>query len=431
MTYNIRREFQIMKMFFAVFLLVVFTSFSLYAEAPQVKTAELPPTTANEEQNSWIRAAVSGMVKSHKYKVGIFRILPTLSANTGYDSDAVFIQDDFVGDYYFSAAPAAAVGVKLGNRAYVELIERLTFLYYKELDQRRDIYNSTRGRFVTGSSRMLATVEGGYYRRNAPVDEEFDVPVEHSISDGGINLAYGLSSRMNLNGDFRVSQSEYEAQEDLNQFIPKPLNRRTYSLGTGMFYSLRDNLRLTADVNVGRSTSLETDIHTTTWGLFGGLGITGRKLAGDLRLGFGQGRSQDRNTRNTVLVAATVDVRVKPRWLIGASLTRHQTFSDFVDTGIRVTTAAGVHSTVQLVKRLSVSGSFTIGRNDYEDDLILNGVVIEEDNYYRSQLTVGYAIIRNLTLSAGALYYNRDTDISVFRRDRLTFIIGLGYSTTL
>ena len=423
-----------MKVFLKVLLLIVFMSSIAHAQMQTAPPTPPPPTVPNtsEDETATHRAksAVSSMVRSHKYKLGIFRILPRLSAHSGYDSDAVFREEEFIGDYYINAEPAASVAVKLGSRAYVELLEQLSFVYYKELDERRDIFNTTHGRFVTGTERLLTTFDAGYYNRNSPVDEEIDIPIEHKVITGGVNVGYDLSYRIDLLGHVNVSQSEYEAQEELNEFLPKPFDRRSLSVGTGINYRLRENLALTGDFTTAYSESLESDRTSSAWSVLGGVGIRRRRLLGNVNLGFGRSGQTGADKRNTFLVNMNLNYQVSRRVTAGLFVGRYQSFSGLVDANVRITTTGGVRSTVRLTSRLSLSGSFSIGQNDFGDELIINGEVVDKDYFQRGQLTLGYRIISNLVVNGGILYLDRNSDIRVLDRDRVAFILGLGYSTT-
>ena len=112
--------------------------------------------------------------------------MPQINLNSGYDSNALYSPSEEIGgDYFMSVAPGGSFAFRLGKSAFFVLEENLNFVYYKELDQLRDVYNTTSARLITGSRRTLLTLHGSYFNRKTGVDSEFDVPVQQKVAFGG------------------------------------------------------------------------------------------------------------------------------------------------------------------------------------------------------------------------------------------------------
>src|SRR5262249_10520212 len=151
------------------------------------------------------------------------------------DSNALStsISANEVGDYYVSATPGASVALKLGHHGYFAFDEDLNFLYYRDLSQLRDIFNSSAATFVTGTSRLLLTVHGSYVDRKARVSNEFDIPAQEKLGTVAASLLWDIRIRTGLRFGFEEEHARYSEIADVVYINPPPTDYRdtTYSGG--------------------------------------------------------------------------------------------------------------------------------------------------------------------------------------------------------
>jgi hypothetical protein len=380
-----------------------------------------------EERRNRAESTVEGMTAAHKYKLGILRIRPEFSLNSGYDSNALLRDEQEIGDYFITAVPGASVGTRLGRTAFLRLIEEVSFVYYKKLDQRRDIFNATRGELLTGTSRMLVTIDGGYLKRKSPLDDELDVPVDQERSDAGVGIEYTLTRKMDLRSSARFVRTELEFDEEINDLQINLRDTRAMFIGLGLDHHLKNTIAIATDFTVGRSEDLESERITTFWSVLGGLEFTARRLVGRAQFGYGSSDSEEENSRDSFLMDLGLDFILGRRTQIGVFLNRRYQFSVFLDNGLRLTTLGGVRASVPISSRVSLSGSYGIGKHDYDDQLI-DGVIITKDNFQKADLGFDIRVIHNLILRMGGTYINRDTDIPGLDKEQLTYGIGIGYT---
>jgi hypothetical protein len=405
----------------------------LFLLVPAITFSQDTTEEPEEEESNRIKSAVNGMVQSHRYRIGIFRILPTLGIRSGYDSNALYEDDEPIGDYYLSVQPAANVAVKLGDSAYFALLEEVTLLWYKELDQRRDVQNNTRAQFVTGSSRMLVTVDGGYNTRKNSYDDELDIPIESKVFDTGIVVDYTLTSKIGLSNGFRYIDTDLKAEPDVAPLPFDPTDRRTYNYHSGLTYEFRRTLHLTTDLVLGRSTALETDRTTQHWSVLQGAHWLRTKLNIHGRAGYGRAGDVDSDeaSRSHFLFGVDLNYSLPKRLSVGAFVSRNFEFTALSDDVTLVTTAGGrVSISIPITDRWSADASYTAGYRYRDDNLVIEGEAIDAEFYQYITGGASYRILRNLSLVGSITYRDRESDLTVFRNDAVIYSFGVAYHTT-
>jgi hypothetical protein len=394
----------------------------------------LPIVAFAQDERHLLNDSIDLMLKKHPYRFGIFRVGPKLLIDSGYDSNAYSISNDAilqepVGDYYTSVAPGGTFALKLGRRGYFMIDEDLNFLYYKDLTNLRDIYNTTATQFVTGTRKTLLTLGGSYVKKKAPVNSEFDAPALSTLQNGYANFAFALRSRTDLTFDLRVDDNNYERIPGVFTLQPLPPDYRENDYGGGIEELFGRTLRLTFHAGAGhtnfknRLNDTERD-RTNFWNIDSGFTFTGEKLVGHANVGFEQRES--RTVGQAALRNPSVDVDVN--WLLRRHLalgvygTRSQQPSSLTIEGFRLNTEGGARGSLPLADRFFVDGEFKIGNNNYNGD-----VRIQKDNYQEVDAGLDFVLIHNLVLRGGVTYYKRDSNVPQFNKNRTTFALGLRF----
>ena len=392
---------------------------------PQLVSAQ------SEEPEMKIDDAMNSMLDRHPFRVWIFRVMPRINLNSGYDSNALYSPSEEIGgDYFMSVAPGGSFAFRLGKSAFFVLEENLNFVYYKELDQLRDVYNTTSARLVTGSRRTLLTLNGTYFNRKTGVDSEFDVPVQQKVAFGGSNFEVGLGEKMNLNLQFSSTQLSYDRVEDSPEFYSVPPDTRQMNYGTSLDYWVHPRIAASVGTSLRTFEFLSRDTTRNSYRIFSGIRVRGAGIGGHMRVGFGQTESgNDSSEKLSIFVAdGSMDFLLRDRTTMSIFLSRSHDVSRFGSTNFRLTTEGGIRLSYPFGSRMFADGSYRLGKNDYGVDSgeeIPN--ISETYHYLRSGLN--FYMFQNLILRGGLIYYRRNS-FQFQDQNRVAYDIGISYVVT-
>jgi hypothetical protein len=392
---------------------------------------------SDTEAEGRIENAVKAFRESHRHLVGIFRLQPRIAFHAGLDANSGFGDEDAdvdprrrQDDFFFSVVPGISAGVKFGSRAFLQVLENLNFVYYLKREERRDIFNSTAARFVTGTSNLLLTVDGRYERRNAPLDEELDEPVEHTITTTGVTGAYALTSRIDMRHYVRFRRRVFEKTDEILNSSLTLKDRDEWSFGTGATYELKETLGLTLDGTIRHSKALDTDLHSDTWEVLTGVAIDRTRMSGHFAVGFGQTDNDNNQRRNNLLLNGDFNFLLRRKVTIGLFLSRRYAFSVLADDVTRLTTQGGIRFSTPIAGRFGLTGSYMLGQNDYDDSLIA-GTVINSDTFHRADLGLDIRLVEHLSVRPGIFYFKRDSGIPELDKEAFGYFITLGVGYVL
>lgn len=378
----------------------------------------------NPEVPGLTERAVQDQIEAHHYQVGIFRLRPHITLHSGYDSNALYTKDEVIGDYFFAAIPGVAVGLKLGRSAFLSINEDLEFLYYKELEQRRDIFNTTTGMFLTGTDRSLLTVQGGYVHNKSPLNSEVDVPLKHKVVNARADFEYILTHKVKLRPSLSYNKTQFSFQDEP---AFKVRDRRIITTGFGAGYLFRPKVTFTGRIYRSLVQSLRTDASQVFYGLFTGVDWNSPRFIGYLHVGYGVGRvNTGENEVHPFLFEASGDFLFGKHMKVGGVAERQIQASALADVFIRINTRAGVRFEIPLTNRFILYPNYVYGSNDYTS-VTIDGERIRRDRYQTADLSVGYKLIRHLQLRTGLSYLKR-TGNSRFAKERFAYLIGIAYS---
>ncbi len=413
---------------FLILLLFCFST-SAFCQAQDQEKNQSWGSLFSPNRKNRAESAVNAIVGSHKIKLGIFRLRPNISFRTGFDTNARYENDEPLADVFAVVTPSLSAAIKLGRQSYFRIVEDLHLVYYFKLDERRDIFNTTRGEFVTGNDRLLLTVDARYLERTEPVDDEVDVPVNQKDTDGGIRLEYTLTDKIDLRPSVRIRQTELEEAEEVNANLPRLSSHRSVRGGIGVDYFVRQTTKLATDVLVGQSEDSDSGKVTNFWQILAGPTFFKRQFVAHFQVGFGQWKpAEEDQARNRFLMDGSIDFRLSSRFNVGGFASRHLETSAFLGDGRqRVVTRGGIRSAVRLHPRVTLTGNYTVGANDYGDDLV-DGTPARNDTFQNARILASFRIIRYVSLQGGLEYLKRDSDIPGLSKDRFAYLFGIGVS---
>lgn len=393
----------------------------------------VPVVTFAQDERHLLNDSIDQMLRDHSYRFGIFRVGPKLLINGGYDSNALSISNEAivrqeVGDYYTSVAPGGSFALKLGRRGYFMIDEYLNFLYYKDLANLRDIYNTTAGQFVTGGRKTLLTLGASYERKKAPINTEFDAPALSRLTNAYANFVFALRPRTDLKFDLRVDDNKYERIRGVIALQPLPPDYRQASYGGGIEELIGRTVRLTAHASTGLTDfknrlSTGQRVQTAFWNINSGFAFTGRKLAGHANVGYGYQESREISVDPFKTVSVDMDVNwfVRRHLTLGVTGRRAQDPSSLTIDGFNLNSEGGVHGSLPLAGRLFVDADYRIGKNNYNS----RQDPIQKDNYQEVDSGINVGLTQNVVLRGGVTYYKRDSNLALLTKNRTTFALGL------
>ena len=409
----------------ALFVIVLFP-FQLFSQQQKEKEEE------KEVPENKIEEALKSMLDNHPYKLGIVRFAPKLFAGSGYDTNTLSASvDQQIPDTYMSATPGGSFGIKFGTKAFLEVDEDLSFVYYHELEQLRDIFNTTEARFVTGNRRLLFDLDAKYIDKKARVSFEFDEPVQQKITDGNAGLIFGFTRTTDLRFVFTKSQYLYEEIKDLETDLEIPPGNRRTQYNPGVTQNVGKKFQFTFDGYFGdweflvKDAPPEEDLVSEFWEFLVGTGITeGDFIGSSIKVGYGETDSRGEQGKfQDVLLDADITYEIKPEWTIGGLASRERRVSALIQDSFYVALQFGLKSSIPLGKKMDFDIFLLFGKNDYGDSFFLNDEPVTKDQYYQINVGLGINLPKDFVLRPNVLYLDRDSDADFLNKDR--FLIGV------
>ena len=169
------------------------------------------------------------------------------------------------------------------------------------------------------------------------------------------------------------------------------------------------------------------------WKSLTGLEFRGTQLAGRSRLGYRHTDSIDVSGEsfNDFIIDTDVIYELGKRLSIGGLLKRERSISGISQSNFRLTTQGGVKGCAPLNRRreLFVDGMWIIGKNDYDEKIVIEDQPITKDTFQRLESGVNFVLPKNFVFRFGTSYQNRDSNIQTLTKDRFTFNIGIALET--
>jgi hypothetical protein len=372
--------------------------------------------------------AMDSMLDNHPYRLWIFRVLPQVRINSGYDSNGLYSVTGEVGDYFVSAAPGGSFALRLGSRAFLVLEEDLNFVYYQELEQRRDIFNRTALRFTTGSRKTLLSLFGGYVSKKEPVDSEFDRPAQQKTISGGSRFEVGLTPKLNLLLNVSAVQNLYQQDPEIISIFPPPPDHNIFGFGTLFDYRVHPRFALLAGSDLSRTEFLDFDDDRNSIRFFGGVRLIGPSSRGQVRLGLRQtdGETPEEPDLSSFFADGSVTFLIRESTRIGFFIRRDHDVSRIGIGNFRITTEGGVRGSFPIARNLFGDGSYRIGKNDYGRQVLFG-----KDHFQTAGAGLNFRFQQDLILRGGLSYYRRVRGEPSVITDRIAYEIGINYVVSL
>ena len=293
--------------------------------------------------------------------IGPFFLHPAVALqDMGIDTNVRNERDEPQRDFTFTVIPVISGGFRAGP-ARMLIVDRVEYVWYKELTSERSVNGGLSGQFEVRWNRLRPFALGQLGRTRDRKGDEIDTRARRSESMFGGGLDLGIASRTWLTLEYRNSQTSYDAGESyLGVPLDAALNNRARASLVGVRFELSP---LTTFAVTARLEQVRFD--TSTFRDSDSLVVTGAftfdpdaLLAGSASVGYRNLQAQTQGTPDFRGVTANVALTYRglPTTRFGAGVNRDVAYSYEAVYPYYVTTAVAVTVTQNIVGPLEIVG---------------------------------------------------------------------------
>jgi Putative beta-barrel porin 2 len=412
--------------FFAPFFL-----FSIVASGQVVPKEEKKPEGLME-------ALIDQALQNTLFRAGIFYVQPGFNIFGQYDSNGLSVANNPQPDYNVQAVPSVLVYLPFKSRALLEVNEAVQFIYYRELEELRGVFNATRARFTIGGPRVLFTISDDFHIERLRLSQEFDFPVNARYNTVYSSLTFGLGERSALEAG--ISSFTIRITEDIVNPTGIPLSEFFDRTETRAFVEFRRNVSertaFVGNLYYEKMNFAEQSVQpdATTWAIEGGFSfqargnITGQALLGFKRLEPDVAELPD---YNGIVGNGSVQVRVGERTTVGIDYSRDAEPSVTGENWFFIQSRVIPSIEYYITRSLSIYGDGGYGKNTYEQPGQIVGPdgqptigEIKDDSIYAG-LGFRYSIQDYWNVFVSGRWFSRNSNLPSSEKDRYQISTGL------
>jgi hypothetical protein len=374
------------------------------------------------------------------WEAGAFRLTPSLRIGGGYDSNGFSSAEFPVGDVRVAVAPGIRAVVPIRKRALFDVSEEVNLVYYKKLEDLRDIFGVTRVGGAVGGDRLLVKAWNEFRQEKTRPSSEFDFPTKQrtNVFDASFGMALGWRQELTFTYENRLIMllDSGPALDDI--LVENRLNRTEHD------YRLRLTRRLTAKTSAvfeGFYTFLDFDDESLQrnadeLGVVGGItfapktNVDGQALLGYKRIIPKAGFQAD---YNGLIGSVNVGMDLGRRYRLTVLYTRDAVPSVLENNWYFIENRIGGSFEIYLMQKFSVTPGVVVGQNNYprpEERVNEEGELVEveiSDRFETYSLSLNFHVSPKWTVSVRGDYRRRDSNVRVFTKDR--FLINFGVTS--
>lgn len=384
-----------------------------------------------------IQKEVDQATEDSPWKLGPFRLTPSFRLDGGYDSNGLSSADAPRDDVRLSVAPGLRTVAPLRRRAFLEVYEELDVVYYRKLEDLRDVFNVTRIGGAVGGNNLVFRLFDTFREEKARPTSEFDVPtrLRSNALDASVSIALGWRQELALAYQ-RSTSSVLDPVEVGEVPLASVLDRREDG------YAVRLSRRLTGKTSAvlegffivqdfqddGRPRDNKSHGARGGFVFTPGTNVTGTVLVGFKRTIPDAGFQAD----FTGLVSSSdVTLELGQRLVLQGLFTRDVVPSILVNNWYFVENRYGGAVEVFLMERFSVRPRLVFGRNSYPrpegiltpaGERVVGSVV---DRFETYGLSFNYYLTSVWGIGVGGDYLRRESNVRSFDKERLLMTFGL------
>jgi hypothetical protein len=372
------------------------------------------------------------------WRAGPFRLTPQIRIAGGYDSNAVSSPEFPVEDLMFLVAPGVRAVVPMGNKGLVDLFQELDFVYYRDLEQLRDVFNVSRAGGAFGGRDFVLRGEGEFRKEKVRPTSELDIPLDQDTRRlaGDLDLALGSRQELTLryqNARFRYQDPE---TEDAGVSVPSRLDRtvQDYRLVFTRHVTATTSAVVEGLFDVIDYVDDATERDGRGYGGLAGLSFSPRgDIRGDALFGYKR-QVPDVSTQaeySGFIASADVRIPLGKRVAMRALFSRDTQPSVLENNWFFVENRIGGSFDIYFAERLFIRPGAVVGRNTYpRPSRFINAdgeevVELITDDFQIYSFSINYHLRPDLIAQLGGNYWIRDSNFPRFSKDRFVVTVGI------
>ncbi len=412
----------------------VFCFFSAAASAQVVPKEEKKPEGLME-----IR--IDEALQNALFRAGAFHVLPGLNVFGEYDSNGLSSSDNEQADYDLQALPSVLAVLPFKSRALFELYEAVHFIYYRELEDLRGIFDSTAVRFTIGGRRVVFSVGDEFHNERVRPTLEFDFPIDQRRNTLNTSLTLGLGERSELQAGLIYSTTTI--LEDIVNPTGIPLSDFFDSDQTRGYVQLKRSVsERTAFVsdfyyeNINfPEQSVQPDAHT--YAINGGFFFQARgNITGDARIGYKRilADVEAEADYSGLVGLGAVKLHVGERTTLGITYSRDARISVTDNNWFFIETRIIPSIEYHITRPLSILAQVGYGKSSYPRPgtiVAADGSLVEgeiKDDSIEARLEVRYKIKNYWRVFVLGSTFSRNSNLPDSEKNR--YLIAAGMSTS-
>lgn len=395
---------------------------------------------ASGQGTNLIQSEVDSVVEGSLWKLGPLRLTPQIRLGAGYDSNSLSSAAAPIDDFAVRVAPGLRVATPMRNRAILDVYQELNFVYYRRVENLRDVFSTTRVGGTVGGRKVLLRLEDEFLGGKTRPTSEFDIPAERRGNVLRAELELALGNRHLLTTSYRYNRYEYE------DIVVDPLRTIELLNRSVQSYGLRLTRRISTKTSAAVEGSYETMDFDEAATLRDGYAYRGSagllfnprtNVRGEAWLGYKQMLPEVPEQPKYQGLTGSVDVQMRlgERFDVTTLYSRDTLPSVVEGNWFFIEHRFGGAVDVYVTRSFYVSPGATFGRNNYPRPTTLiddDGVVVEEpieDRFDIYSLSLNYRMGELWTATVAGNYLNRESNFRPFTKDR--FYLSFGVSTEI
>ena len=164
--------------------------------AVEVSAQEVVGNVEEEElPKGLMGSTIEDAIAKSLFQAGAFWIQPKLNVFSAYDSNSLLLSTDVVDDLTIQADPGVVASLPFRDRALLQIEDEVNFIYYRDTEDLRGVFNTVGARFTIGGNRVLFTIADTYQFRRTRPSQEFDFPTDQRSNNFDSSLMIGLGRK--------------------------------------------------------------------------------------------------------------------------------------------------------------------------------------------------------------------------------------------
>jgi hypothetical protein len=411
------------------------TTLFLLALACFIESAE--SQQQGTQSKNLIRQEIDGALGQARWRLGPFRLTPQVRIGAGYDSNSYSSATEPIGDLVFRAAPGLRAAVPIGNRALIEVFEELNFVYYKDVEDLRDVFNVTHIGGAVGGKNAVLRLDTEFRREKARHTSEFDYPMDQRSDrfGAGVDFALGWRHILTLNYQktrYRIEDNILVDGTPVRNLLDRDENN--YALQLTRHLTAKTDLVFEGLYQILDYSDDAAERDADVYGARMGFAFSPRgNLDGLALLGYKRIIPKVEEQADYSGPIGSVDIRAElgRRMRVRGLYARDAQPSVQNNNWFFIENRYGGFFDVFVAAKLFIRPGLVYGTNDYPRPASFTNsegqIVVESvrDRFQNYSLSINYHLTERLILRLGTNYMIRESNVPVFDKDRLLFNFGI------